>query len=79
MSSVPPWRSVGRGLAEKLRLIRDATLQNAPATPALSDPCALYLGSSGLQAHVGVANTSHRVNLAGRLLGALATAKLPRM
>ncbi|MCX7866101.1 MAG: autotransporter-associated beta strand repeat-containing protein [Limisphaera sp.] len=64
--------SGGQVLAEKLTLIRDATLQNAHATLALSNPGALYLGSGGLQAHVGVANTSYRVYLAGGLLGALA-------
>jgi autotransporter-associated beta strand protein len=64
--------SSGQLRAEKLTLIREASLQNAHATLALSNPGALYLGSGGLQANVGVANTSYRVFLAGGTLGALA-------
>lgn len=62
----------GQVFAEKLTLIRDSSLQNAHATLALSNNGTLWLGSGGLQAHTGVANTSYRVYLAGGTLGALA-------
>ncbi|GIX50712.1 MAG: hypothetical protein KatS3mg132_906 [Limisphaera sp.] len=68
--------SGGQVFAEKLTLVRDETLENAHATLALSNNGTLWLGTGGLQAHVGVANTSYRVWLAGGTLGAQADHEL---
>jgi fibronectin-binding autotransporter adhesin len=58
--------------AEKLTLIRDATLTNAYARLQLSGSGAIYLGSGGLVANVGVANTAYAIVLSGGTLGAMA-------
>ncbi|MDW8382521.1 MAG: autotransporter-associated beta strand repeat-containing protein [Verrucomicrobiota bacterium] len=62
----------GQLFAEKVTLIRDGSLENAHATLALSNNGTLWLGSGGLLAHVGSANTSYRIWFAGGTLGALA-------